>query len=279
LSKENGVKKVYLYILGSKNKEDRIDTAVPYRINNDTLFFGPCKKDIRKEIKEDFLKNKEYFDLKSTAIEIYLVGINPSKIKNAPRKLLFAGKIKEIFTFKKAWEYFNERINNVNDLDNSNIKKMINHKSSPLHLKPISNGYEHVSEEHEKSWIGDLSSFSFSNEEKEEIYKRKYIERFYRGKEIPFDRDCCFLLENLFFSIKGETYVQMDDELINFIKKRLELNHTKRVSEHNGPDISSPFGYCINKKKYGRGFTLQFENENAITFISLIQKKIKDTSR
>ncbi|MEJ2249558.1 MAG: hypothetical protein P8Y97_07855 [Candidatus Lokiarchaeota archaeon] len=112
-------KRLYLYILGSDNEEDRIKTAVPYKINENELFFGPCKKGIREELWKEFLKgNREKVNLEEKNIEIYLVGINPAKVKNKPRKLLFAGKIKEIFTFKAAW-------NNYANSHDPSIEKMI----------------------------------------------------------------------------------------------------------------------------------------------------------
>jgi len=42
---------VYIYILGQVNKQNFISGLVPYRINDEELFYGPCKVNIREEIK------------------------------------------------------------------------------------------------------------------------------------------------------------------------------------------------------------------------------------
>ncbi|GAH78175.1 unnamed protein product, partial [marine sediment metagenome] len=113
---------LYLYILGQKNGRDIISTPVPYRINEEEIFFGPCKKLIREELRSRF-PSRDIVDIERENYEIYLVGINPAKGKKedkTPRNFLFAGKIKKIFTFEQAWNYYYNR----QDTD-GNIAEMI----------------------------------------------------------------------------------------------------------------------------------------------------------
>ncbi|MBD3228400.1 MAG: hypothetical protein GF329_09445 [Candidatus Lokiarchaeota archaeon] len=245
--------RLYLYIMGSKNKEDRISTAVPYKINEEELFFGPCN--------EEFLGgDREKLDLDNSNKEIYIAGINPSYGK--PRKFLFLGKIKTIFSFKTAWEHYQDR----NDLD---IKLMIKRKYSPLHLKPIPEGYKHRTKEHSGKWIEDITSQKPSNEK--EIYRNGII----TNKETIFNRDCCFSMDNIFFSLKGDHVIKIDKQFIDLIKKGMKkTGNQKRIETHIGSDETAPFGYCENGTRYGRGFTLILKNNDVDKFLELIDNKI-----
>lgn len=273
---------LYLYILGQKNNRDTISTMVPYRINDEELFFGPCKKLIREEIRELF-PIRDPIDLEKENIDIYFVGINPAKDKKEekiPRKFLFAGKIKKIFTFKYAWKSYNEK-----QKYNQKIVEMIKGKQNvgPLHLEPkydtqtdIFIGYKHRTNEHKDSWLKDILSQNefnqLSKEQIEDIYKNEEI---FLENNLKFERDCCFEVENIFFSFKNHICpIEIDETFINLIKERQkELNQTDRLITHGGPKIYAPFGYQKNGDRFGRGYHLRFEGNDAEKFISEIRER------
>ena len=308
-SSNNKKKYFYLYILGDDNKWNRISTPVPYRINENKSFFGPCKKPIRESIKKKFLKDNEKVDLKGEKCnhEIFISGINPAK-KDEIRELLFAGKIEELFTFRYAWNHYHEmgkRDKKIKEMINGieGKKKDIGKKFSPLHLKPIEEGgkigYEHVTDEHD-DWIYDLLSNTEINAYKrilnvEHLKKKdkflKYIKDknikkkiFKNEKErITFQRDCCFSVENIFFSHRDNNYttIQLDNEFLQIIRDGFIKNkNAKRIETHMGPDVKAPFGYAQNPNKsnkfdkYGRGYLL-LEDDLAEDFINHIRQKLK----
>lgn len=270
---------LYLYILGSKNKADRISTLVPFRINDEEIFYGPCKKSIRGEIRKLF-PSRDIIYPERENYEIYLVGINPAKGKKerkVPRSILFAGKIKKIFTFESAWKYYNNRA--VND---ENLAKMINgiENLSPLHLEPKYDknngkfiGYKHRTKEHKRKWLEDILSQNekrnLTKEEENSIYENDEI---ILNEQLQFERDCCFELDNIFLSYKNHICpIELDEIFLDLIRKRLEeLNHKERLNAKGGPDIFAPFGYNENGDRYGRGFELVFEGDDVIKFITEI---------
>lgn len=249
---------VYIYILGSGNiyngKNDAVSSLVPYKLNDNILFFGPCKRKIREEIKKHYLKEKDYINLDNKEHKIYIVGINPNiSGKDEVRKLLFAGKIKIFFTFKKAWNHYNElakkdikinkMINGINEelyrcehkkINNKNFYKNQDFKS-PLHLIPIKKGkkkgYKHRISMHKYDWIKDILSqkelqiYKDQNNlsgKVENFTKKHNISEILKISDIKFQRDCCFSLENIFFSEKSNPNpIPLDEELLNLIKTGL----------------------------------------------------------
>ena len=296
---------LYIYILGTSNEWNYVCTPVPYKISERELFFGPCKKLVRQDLKKKFLRNSLEVDLESSPYQIYIVGINPSK-RNGVRKFLFAGKILRLFTFKHAWEYYWSRAKNEN-----NVRKMIegikgeNGKIySPLHLEPIEGGYRHRTNEHEKSWVYDLLSGNQNGGEIKNIlktanliegYNRKTndnLMRYFKNKnneiyrddklKIVFERDCCFSAENIFFSSKdAECPISFNFEFLELIKEGFKESKKKnRLTNKGGPTLDSPFGFSSNPRKpgdfikYGRGHLL-LKNNLAENFMKLLYKSME----
>lgn len=281
---------LYLYMLGFNNQWDRITTPTPYEINRDELFFGPCKRTLRQDLRVKFLGTAARANINSTDNEIYVVGINPVKMdhNNEPRLLLFAAKIKELFTFECAWDYYNDRAKSE-----ERIKEMINKIDGSLHLKPVKHddrkGYSLNNQLHIEDWIYDL----LSNREIE-LYKKlnnlklplkefrnyihKNIKEILKDEEngIIFERDCCFSATN-YFSRRDEQdpIIPFDNELINLIRDAFKIQHkNNRLSINGGPNLSAPFGYTKNNSKYGRGFLI-LEGTIAKQFINHICDKLK----
>jgi len=291
---------VYIYILGSGNiyngKNDAVSSLVPYKINEKELFFGPCKRKIREEIKKTYLKNLDYIYSNQLNSDIYLIGINPNiQGSGEIRQLLFGGKVQEIFTFKYAWEKYNKASKNINQVKKmiygtKNIlfgcghekkENLIDNKQeiqSPLHLKPIIKekkyiGYEHRTKMHEKDWIRDILT---DNEQiklrrikdVDLVIQQNKIKKQIDELQLDFGRDCCFSLENIFFSDKRDPHpIPLDDTFFTLIKNGLE--------NPKGADLKSPFGY--NKKGYKFGkMDVKLVGENGRKFIDHLYNKINE---
>ena len=285
---------LYIYILGHTNKQNFISGMVPYRINEEELFYGPCKVDIREEIKLMFdVLNRDF----SLMPNIFLIGINPAKkdkkcINNPistyeTRKILFVGKISNIFTFKEAWIHYNQIKNNhFDEAYKMSVTKMVDGVKikdsiilSPLFVKPnnITNTpecYEHQTDMHKDIWIQDLLTQSEWN-----CYKRKFTSnnqnRICKDEEINFGRDCCFKMKNLHFSSEKECCpIPLDDEMVELIKIGLKDSRINENSDKiNPPDIYSPFGYTKTGEKYGRLSYVKLVNNDADKFIKMVIKK------
>lgn len=264
---------LYLYILGQNNNHDTISTPVPYRINDEEIFYGPCKKLIREELRRLF-PSRDIIDPEKENYEIYLVGINPTKDTKEDkifRYFLFAGKIRNIFTFEYAWKYYNIRREN-----DTNIVKMINgiENFSPLHLEPLYDrnngkfiGYKHRTDEHKDNWLKDILSQNEINQLNQEEINKIYSDNEILLKDpLKFERDCCFSLENIFFSYKNNPNpIPLDDRLLSLIV--IGLKNPK------GADLKSPFGYAKNSSKYGRGH-VKITGDGVTEFINILYEKL-----
>ena len=222
--------KIYLYILGHSNNPDEISTAVPYKVDDKEIFFGPCKISMREELRKLVQINK--FDKDS-----YIVGMNGSytdRAGNKIRKIVWAGKICRIMSFGEAYE----------ELIGDQYKVMRRIKYSPLHVKPIFKkdnssiiGYSRNSEFHADNdeWILDLIKDKTQiNTISNSILLKKSSEY-----ENVFSRDACILLENIFYA-EG-TGISIDKKIINILKKAQP--EVKDIDQY----------YVFGKKKNGYG--------------------------
>ena len=299
---EDNKELLYIYILGQGNiyngKNDAVSSLVPYKLNDDELFFGPCKKKIREEIKKYYLKEKDYVNLLTTKKNIYIVGINPNlPIQDKARRIIFAGKIKEIFTFKHSWnkykklaKYNGEIYKMINgskeetygcgqEIEDFRVKKDDQNFQSPLHLIPVRKanieGYKHRTNMHKHDWIKDILSDKELKRYKTERKIKGDIEGFlemnksneiYKINGIEFQRDCCFSLENIFFSERNNPNpITLDEGLLNLIVMGLK--------NPKGADLKSPFGYTENAHKYGRGH-IKITGDGVTEFMHLLYDKL-----
>ncbi len=269
---------LYMYILGTGNRENYLRGVVPYRINNEEVFFGPCKVPIRKEVKT--IKDELNGEYKGNP-KIYLVGINPTKSRK-PRKILFVGEIINIFTFKEAWEHYDKiKSEDFTDDYKEKVEKMINGieskkgtTESPLFLKPIKDkgidGYKHRTDMHKNRWKLDLLSST-------EIKKIKQTPQneIFKNKDSDFAYDCCFKMKNIHISFneKNQCPIDLTDKMFELIKP-VVLEKRPDIQKDNlkKPDITSPFGYNIKDERYGRGHII-LRNAEAEEFIQLLLEK------
>ncbi|MBW1957621.1 MAG: hypothetical protein JRI63_03690 [Deltaproteobacteria bacterium] len=143
---------LYLYIVSAAPNPEQITCAVPYKIDSKEIFFGPCKKRLRSELRKNFLSPTK--TMCTPEETIYLVGVNGSNRRRI-RQIVWAGQIKRIMTFAHAFDHLRAK----------RYQKMRSEKKSPLHVEPLKEknhlfGYRRISTLHEKnnSWIRDIVS-------------------------------------------------------------------------------------------------------------------------
>jgi len=193
-----------MYTLGASDDPDYVHCVVPWRVDESQIFFGPCKKRIREHIRRDLLKDRSHRKISTTDEDIVVVGVNASNSQRV-RKIVWAGRLNEAMTFAKA----DQRLKGVR------FRDLRQHPWSPLHVGPIMEngelvGYEHVSDEHSgrpkgkpyDSWVYDL----IANPNQDRVIVENDGEQDTRimclgvSPDQVLDRDCCFLLENIFFA-------------------------------------------------------------------------------
>jgi hypothetical protein len=250
------MKSVWMYTVASSNDPDNIigHCQVPWQVDNDLIFFGPCKKSIREKLRRDYL-------VKSLSLgqdQLFIVGINGSNPEKI-RKILWWGRVREVMTFYKAYDLFS---NNVR------FEKLMHHYASPMHVEPILDvdsheliGYRHRSQQHSKKdeWISDL------------VQNVSHIEHSYEEiKLMPgyiFDRDCCMLLENRFFA--QNEGIQIDDDAVKILhnvqEKKIDSYAVFGMSEGSLKQKSQAIGL--------RGTFLEIKDEHADQFIGWLEGK------
>jgi hypothetical protein len=199
--------RVWIYVLDASRDPDNVRCVVPWMVDEDLIFFGPCKRRMRERLRNEYLTDGRNHC--SVRDDLYIVSVNGGNPKRT-RKVVSTGKLSELMTFAKATER----------LDGVRFSELREHPISPLHVRPLFEGgeligYEHVSQEHIKDdeWIGDL----VSDPTKVSLKARTIRLRPGVASQEAFDRDCCMLLDNVFFA-QGEG-IQFDKEAVDILKE------------------------------------------------------------
>jgi hypothetical protein len=194
-----------MYVLDSSKSPDSVQCVVPWRVDEELIYFGPCKRRLRQRLRKECLADgRAHCTVRD---DLYIVSVNGSNAKRV-RKVVSAGKLSEVMTFAEA----------AARLDGDRFSELREAPKSPLHVRPHFQGgelvgYEHVSFEHIENdeWITDL----VSKPAKVSLNGRTIrLRPGVRSRDV-FDRDCCMLLDNLFFA-QGEG-VQFDQEGVNIL--------------------------------------------------------------
>lgn len=251
----------YIYILGSSNNPDCIECSVPMKVNKKEIFFGPCKKGLRAKL-------KSYVD-KKIEDKIYIIGLNASYKKNGigVRKIVWAGRLNKVMTFKKAFEIFKskKKYKKIYDLKDENLN--IN---SPLHVEPIYDlefvGYKHRGTMHKNCWKEDLVKPFDMNKIIEINDDQIKIKKDSKVGDV-FTRDSCFLLENIFYA-EGKG-LKINDDILNIFKK--EQYNLESINKF------AIFGKDKNGNPNGkRGGWLEIKGKNTDRLIQLIENEKKN---
>jgi hypothetical protein len=255
------VKKVWMYTVAASKDPNRIWCRVPWRVDDDLIFFGPCKKRIRESLREQYLRPDNSHAIVTD--DLYIVGINGGNTQR-DRKVVWWGKLTEVMTFAHAHER----------LCGARFQGLRSDQSSPLHVRPLIEngiliGYEHISDEHirDNEWVGDL--VSRSSLFKDNLKERKLVIQQGYSWEV-FDRDCCMLLLNGFFA-SGQG-VAFDDESLEILRQA--------QPEKSRIDKYAVFGRTANDRANGlRGTYLPIVGELADRFVAWLENRSLNASK
>jgi hypothetical protein len=197
---------VWIYVLDSSEDPDNVRCVVPWMVDEDLIYFGPCKQRLREQLHKEYLTAGRTHSPVND--ELYVVNVNGSNAKRV-RKVVSAGKLSQVMTFAEA----------AGRLDGDRFSELRDDRMSPLHVRPIIEGGKlvgdrHVSFEHirDNQWIADLTS------KPRKVGLAGRTIRLKPGAVAPeaFDRDCCMLLANVFFA-QGEG-IQLDPQAVSILK-------------------------------------------------------------
>ena len=254
---------VYLYILGSSTHPDYIKCPVPFYVDERAVFFGPCKTELRRQLRDQLL-SRDCDDVTPNE-ELYLVGFNGASPKRKrKRKVVWAGRIERVMTFARAWD----------ELVGPRYEALRNMSYGPLHVQPLRGddgglvGYRHTTRLHEDNcdWIKDLTEkgdpgpYHVVNET--EIYVTDGT-----AWDV-FERDACFLLENVFWA-RGSG-IAVDEEIVEILR---EAQPDRRQEIDN----YAVFGFRRDGSVDGRtGWWLEIKGNLARRLIAAIKRGARE---
>lgn len=246
---------LFFYSVAASSDPDNVRCPVPFQINGRLIFFGPCKKSLRELLKRRYLKGANEAKLKD---DIYLVGVNGANNQRV-RKILWAGRIICLMTFETAY----------NTLTDSEFEEMRSHPYSPLNVKPIYNsasefiGYENCSREHRDNDLWRLDLTKKVNEKQFYLETKRLLLRENVHRDVVFERDCCFLCENIFFA--NGNGLSITGNIVEILRR---AQRGKDVDEY------AVFGYSTNNRVDGkRGNYLTISGRDAEDLIKQIVDK------
>lgn len=248
--------KLFLYILSASSNQNYVECLVPYLVNEKELFFGPCKRLLRKNLKDKYLKTSSDLFLEE---DVFVIGFNGSN-REKKRKIVWAGRITKLMTFETAYL----------SLISEDYQKMRERNDSPLHLKPLYDdtgkflGYEHISLMHinNDGWIRDLI-----RTENPQIIREgnKLLFKPFSDRNQAFPRDCCILLDNIFFA--NGSGITINKEMVDTL---IEVQ-----PEREGISDYSIFGLRVDGSADGRtGRWLEISGNNAQKFFDLLKLEL-----
>lgn len=251
--------RLFLYILGASRNPNSIECSVPFLVNKREIFFGPCKKRLREQLYRKYLKTSQsgYLRVKD---DLFVVGVNASNNEQL-RKIVWVGRIQRLMTFEAAFR----------KLTAPRYQEMRREQYSPLHVKPLYNrksifiGYEHRSKLHSRNdgWMLD-----FTNSRRSLLVKhsgKKLLLAPRAGRHQAFPRDCCFLLNNVFFA-QGRG-LSITGGMVKLLK------HVQ--PKERKPDDYAIFGYREDESVDGlTGRWLEIVGADAGKFLTLIRSNL-----
>jgi len=204
---------VYLYVLGASKCPDRVNCTIPWEVDGEEIFFGPCKKTLRRYLKTTVLDTKEEVPSHAMSHAIYVVGLNSLPSPKGPRKIVWAGRVSKVMTFARAHDL----------LTGPRYAKMLASKESPMNIEPVREpeggrllGYRfRPNGVHPKSWRNDLVTTMRRvtlDRDRDELLLKSGTDA-----AVGFRRDACFTAKNLFFA-KGAG-LTIDGELLGILEK------------------------------------------------------------
>ena len=252
--------KLFLYVVSASHNPDNVECLVPYPISNEEIFFGPCKKPLRRKLRDQYLETSDDVNPDES---IFVVGVNGSNRERC-RKIIWAGRIIRLMTFEVAYD----------KLTASKYQQMRIENKSPLHVRPLYNsagkfkGYEHCSLMHEKddNWILDF--VTRRNNRYVRLEGKQLLLTSVESRYQALPRDCCFLLDNLFFA-QGAG-ISITSKILDVLKKA--------QPERKDIDEYAIFGCRSDGSADGRtGRWLEITEKNAEELMCLVKASIPAT--
>lgn len=246
--------RVWMYVLNASKDPENVRCVVPWMVDENLIYFGPCKRRLRERLRKEYLTGgRTHSTVKD---DLYVVSVNGSSA-NRVRKVVSAGKLSEVMTFAEA----------AGRLDGDRFSELRDDPMSPLHVRPVFEGgnlvgYRHVSFEHieDNLWITDLTS----KPGKVSLAGRTIRLQHGAAAREAFDRDCCMLLDNVFFA-QGEG-IWIDEEAVNILKAA--------QPGVRGIDDYAVFGVDSAGQANGlRGRFLEIEGEVADRFLAWLRDR------
>lgn len=244
---------LFLYVLAASPDPDHIRCYVPYQVNEKLIFFGACKKRLREQLRKQFLKNSDDVLVDE---DLFLVGVNGGNAQHI-RKIVWVGRITRAMTFETAF----------NSLNGKEFELMRSDDHCPILVRPLYDengnfrGYRSDSLLHKDSWVSDVMTKIDSSEvhfSGDQVLMHSGIDR----KRV-FNRDCCLLLENIFFA--GGSGMEIDHEMLHILG---EVQPDKHI------DPYAIFGYRADGSVDGMtGRHLHIKGSAAEQLVSLIRAK------
>lgn len=249
------VSRALLYIIKSTRSADSVTCQVPWEVDDQEVFFGPCKKRLRENLAQILAgRNETYIDER-----LFLVGFNPAN-RQRQRNVLWAGRAVRLMTFAAAYR----------KLTGPRYREMRSHANSPLHVKPLYEdgkmvGYEHRNSLHKENndWTLDLEAARRTPG----VYlegNRLMLQRGVSPQE-AFRRDACALCENICFARGRGCAITVDAEAVDILQRAQPL---ERVDDY------AIFGYRQDNSADGlTGSYLPLSGKCADKFIQWIQRR------
>ncbi|MBL7205712.1 MAG: hypothetical protein ISS63_15510 [Desulfobacteraceae bacterium] len=246
--------RIFLYIVAASSDPENVECLVPYLVSEEEIFFGPCKRLLRKEFRERYLKASSDLFLEE---EVIIVGLNGSN-RHRSRKIVWAGRVVRLLTFEAAYR----------SLIGSKYQEVRERKDSPFHLKPLYDdggefqGYEHCSLMHDKrdGWVRDLTH---STNPRVQRKGNQLLLRAGGDRHQAFPRDCCLVLEKIFFA-QGSG-IPISEEIVGVL--------TRVQPGRKGISDYAIFGRRVNGSADGRtGRWLDISGSKAERVLRVIEK-------
>jgi hypothetical protein len=253
---------LYFYIVKLSKDADWVDNSgVPYKVNSKLIFFGPCKKRLREDLYNSYIKTSKSGRIKPKQ-NIYIIGLNGSNSKKK-RKIIWIGKIREIFFF--FFIYHEMKRNGI-------FSPLLKSQHSPLHLYPhysdkngkILNGYISRNTYHaeDNEWIMDI--ISNRNHPEILVQDNKILLKSPSKRFEILNRDCCFLCKNIFYA-EGKG-IEIDD----YILEKFQMWQPSK----DDIDNYAIFGRRSDNSANGlTGYYLKVKNNGVNDFIKYLKSK------
>jgi hypothetical protein len=253
--------KAYVYVVAAAGTDPRtIKCPVPWPVDEQEIFFGACKKQMRREFRQRFLVRGLTDAIPDE--ELWLIGLYPP-LDDRARNVLFAGKVTRVMTFARAYESLTaDRYSDMRRGLRADMRGV-----SPLHLKPIYEaknliGYEHRLLMHraKRAWASDVAP---KNSSRIEIDGRRVLVRKGLSAREAFTLDATLVLETLFWGPQ-HAVLQVDADAVDIFQ---------RAQPRAGVTARNPLGTTSSGAADGkRGRYLPLEDRLAGNLVDWIRQ-------